>query len=89
VPTKRTHIVIPAELATQIDALVGKRGRSRFFTELAEREVRRRRLLQVLDEIEGTWKDEDHPELKDGAAKWVESLREEWEDRFRRVTGSA
>jgi len=88
VHTKRTHIVIPAELASQIDALVGKRGRSRFFTELAEREVRRRRLLQVLTETAGCWKDEDHPELADGSAKWVERLREEWNDRFQRVTRS-
>jgi len=80
--SKRTHIVIPSQLAEEIDALVGRRGRSRFFTELAEREVRRRRLLLVLDEIEGAWKDENHPELEDGAAKWVEELRQQDEQRF-------
>ena len=84
--SKRTHIVIPAELAEQIDALAGKRGRSRFFTDLAEREVRRHRLLQVLDEVAGSWKDEDHPDLKDGADKWVERLRQEDERRFRELT---
>ena len=83
--TKRTHIVIPAELATQIDALVGRRGRSRFFAEVAEREVRRLRLLRVLEECAGSWKDEDHPELKDGAAKWVAQLRQEDERRFREL----
>jgi len=86
VKNKRTHIVVPAELATQIDALVGKRGRSRFFVELAEREVRRRRLLQALQEVTGAWKDEDHPELKDGAANWVERLRQEDERRFADLT---
>ena len=30
--SKRTHIVIPEKLAQEIDALVGKRGRSSFRT---------------------------------------------------------
>jgi hypothetical protein len=29
---KRTHIVIPQQLVVEIDTLVGKRGRSAFFT---------------------------------------------------------
>lgn len=30
--TKRTHIVISGHLVAQIDRIVGKRGRSKFFT---------------------------------------------------------
>lgn len=84
--TKRTHVVLPADLVSQIDTLVGKRKRSRFLADLASREVRRLRLLKALKRAAGSWKDEDHPELKNGAAAWIEQLRQEDEERFRRVT---
>ena len=44
--------------------------------------------LRSLSRAVGCWKDEDHPELKDGADKWVEKLRDETEERFHRVTRS-
>ena len=66
--------------------LVGKRGRSSFLTEAAWKEVRRLRMLQVLEEASGAWKDKDHPELKGGAAKYVEEIRKEGEKRFERIT---
>jgi len=84
--TKRTHVVLPADLISQIDTLVGKRKRSRFLADLASREVKRLHLLKALKRAAGSWKDEDHPELKNGAAAWIEQLRQEDEERFRRVT---
>jgi hypothetical protein len=84
--TKRTHVVLPAELVSQIDTLVGKRKRSRFLADLASCEVKRLHLLKALKRAAGSWKDEDHPELKNGAAAWIEQLRQEDEERFRRVT---
>lgn len=84
--SKRTHIVIPEQLAEEIDTLVGKRGRSSFLTEAAWKEVRRLRMLSALEEASGAWKDKDHPELKGGAAKYVEKIRKEDEKRFERVT---
>ena len=81
---KRTHIVIPADLATAIDRFVGKRGRSKFFADLAGRELRRRRLLKALDEAVGCWKDENHPELKHGSVAYVRKLRKGWEKDYRR-----
>lgn len=84
--SKRTHIVIPEQLAEEIDTLVGKRGRSSFLTEAAWKEVRRLRMLNALEEASGAWKDKDHPELKRSAAKYVEKVRKEDEKRFDRVT---
>jgi hypothetical protein len=84
-PVKRTHVVIPAELIAAIDRLVGNRGRSRFIAEAAEREIRRLAQLKALDAAVGSWKSGDHPELKGGAAKWVEGLRKEADARYRRV----
>ena len=84
--TKRTHIAIPDDLATEIDAMVGKRGRSRFLVEAARRELKRRTMLAALERAEGAWKIAEHPELKGGADRWVRRQRQEAEQRFRRVT---
>ena len=75
-------MVLPEDLVNQIDRIVGSRGRSAFLADLARREMRRRRLLEVLKTEEPIWKDEDHPELKDGAAEWVRKMRAESEVRF-------
>jgi hypothetical protein len=82
---KRTHIVLSEQLVKEIDAVVGNRQRSSFLTQAAERELMRLRQLKALDEIV-PWKDEDHPELKGGAARWVSDLRLQDEKRFKKVT---
>lgn len=46
-----------------------------FLTELAQREIKIRRQREVLQETTGAWKAEDHPELAQGAAAWVEEIR--------------
>jgi hypothetical protein len=80
--TKRTHIVISEQLATEIDTLVGKRGRSTFLTQAAEKELMRLRQIKALEAAAGSWKDKDHPELNRGAAKWVKRRRREYEERL-------
>jgi hypothetical protein len=62
-------------VVAEIDKLVGKRGRSAFLTELAEREIMIRRQREALREAAGAWKDEDHPELSQGAYAWVRKIR--------------
>jgi Arc/MetJ-type ribon-helix-helix transcriptional regulator len=81
---ERTHIVLPTELVAQIDALVGKRGRSRFIAEAAQERLQREHMLKVLDESFGLWKEEDHPELHGagGTAGWVRRMREADSDRL-------
>ena len=68
-----------------IDTVVGSRQRSSFLTQAAERELMRLRQLKALNELV-PWKSKDHPELKQGAAKWVRKLRRETEQRFKKVT---
>ena len=51
--TKRTHIVIPQQLVAEIDALVGKRGRSTFVTQAAEKEVMRLCQLRAVEAAAG------------------------------------
>jgi hypothetical protein len=73
--SRRAHVVLPIDLVADIDKLVGKRGRSAFLTELAQREIKLRRQREALREAAGAWKDEDHPELAQGAAAWVRQIR--------------
>jgi len=76
--TLRTHILLPAKLAQEIDEIAGPRGRSAFLVEMAEKEVKRRKLLAFLDRSEPAWREKDHPEIaQQGAATWVHNLRRE------------
>jgi Arc/MetJ-type ribon-helix-helix transcriptional regulator len=84
--TKRTHVVLSERLVKEIDTLVGTRQRSSFLTQAAEEKLMRLRQLQALEAAAGSWKDKDHPELKQGAAKWVAKLRRQDEKRFQKVT---
>ena len=83
--SKRTHVILPVEVVADIDKLVGKRGRSAFITEVARDEILRRKQRNALRKSAGAWKDKDHPELKQGAAAWVNRMRAESEERFRRI----
>ena len=74
---KRAHVFLPDDLLSDVDALVGPRGRSAFLTEVIREAVNRTRLLQFLNSKEPIWKDEDHPELAEGADTWVRQLRDE------------
>ena len=74
---KRTHVILPEDLLSEVDALVGQRGRSAFLIEVLRHEIKRRRLLTALSHPEPAWKDEDHPELAEGAAAWVRRMRDD------------
>jgi len=83
---KRTHVILSDQLVKDIDNLVGKRQRSSFLTQAAEKELMRLRQIAALKAARGAWKDEDHPELKQGSGEWVRKLRQESERRFKRET---
>ncbi len=83
--SKRTHVVLPETLLREIDKIAGARGRSAFLAGLANREINRQRLLELFKRKEPIWKDEDHPELKGGAAAWVRKMRAESEARFQKI----
>ncbi len=72
---RRAHVILPVDLVADIDKLVGKRGRSAFLTELAQREIKLRHQRQALRESAGAWKPEDHPELAKGTEAWIRKIR--------------
>ncbi len=47
-------------------------------------ESMRLRQMKALEAVTGAWKGKDHPELKQGAAKWVRKIRQETERRFQK-----
>ena len=81
---KRTHVVLSDQLVKDIDRVVGSRQRSRFLTQAAEKELLRLRQIEALEGAVGAWKDDDHPELKEGSEIWVRKLRQQAERRVQR-----
>lgn len=75
-------IKIPEALAKELDTLAGQRRfRSAYAVDVLWRDVRRNRQLQALHLSQGAWKPEDHPELADGGAAYVEQIRSESDER--------
>ncbi len=79
---RRAQVLIPEELLRKIDQMFGKRKRSWFITQAIQKELKRLSLLETLKETAGAWKDEEHPELSEGADRWVEKLRSEMDSRM-------
>jgi hypothetical protein len=50
---RRAHVILPIDVVADMDKLVGKRGRSAFLTELAQREIKIRHQREVLRETAG------------------------------------
>jgi len=47
----------------------------------------RLRQIQALKAATGAWKDKNHPELRQGAAKWVKKLRRDYDRRLAKAGG--
>lgn len=73
-------VELPGDLIQEIDSLVGSERRSVFLIEIAQAELRRRRLLEFLQSEEGI-DEQAHPEWKDPVA-WVQALRRESDTRI-------
>ena len=82
----RTHLVLPEDLVRAVDALAGKRRRSRFIEDAIREKLKRETLLSVLKETAGTLSAEDHPhwDTPENVASWVRDLRRESDSRMER-----
>jgi hypothetical protein len=81
----RVLVQFPPDLIAEVDRLAGKGKRTAFLVDLARREVKRRRLLKILEDAEPIWKDEDHPELAEGVNEWVRKMRAESDRRLKEI----
>jgi hypothetical protein len=75
----RLHIMVPQGLAEELDRRVGKRGRSSFITKAMERELRRLRLVDAIEDAAGELAEVETPgwETPEAVAEWVTALRRE------------
>jgi hypothetical protein len=55
---------------------------------MSHREIKLLRQREVLRQTLGAWKSEDHPELAQGAARWVREIRARDTQRFEQLERS-
>ena len=81
----RTNIMIPVDLAEEIEKVVGSRKRSSFLVEAAWEKLERMKLADALKKAAGGWTAELHPEFQtqDDINRWLRSLRSEDTDRLK------
>ena len=72
---KQANFIIPEDILDDLRKNVARRQQSRFVAEALKKELKRLRLETAMEECFGAWKDEDHPELKEGAEKFVRKTR--------------
>jgi hypothetical protein len=72
---RQANFMIPDDLLSDLKQLVGLRQQSRFVAEAIRKELQREKMKNALKNSFGAWKDEDHPELKDGIDHYVRSQR--------------
>jgi hypothetical protein len=77
-------IKIPEDLANELDRLAGAehKPRSTYIVDVLWRDVQRHKQREALRLSAGIWKDDDHPELAQGSAAYVEQIRSEPDERF-------
>jgi hypothetical protein len=82
--TTRAHIAFPQEVRADLDRFVDKRNRSKFVTDAVRKELLLVRQRDAVRRAAGSWKDRNHPELKNGTRIWIKKLRHESEVRFQK-----
>lgn len=78
--TTRTTISLPDDLVSDIDQLVGPRGRSGFIARAAEHELKRERLRLALDAARGAMVGTPGWRSDDDVIRFVDRLRSDDRD---------
>jgi hypothetical protein len=79
----RAHVIVPEELLSEVDDLVGPRRKSEFFVDAARERVAREKLLKAARKLGGSLAHADIPgwETNESSSEWVRSIRQENDDR--------
>ena len=74
---ERMNLYITKAIMDDLRHAIPARERTRFVEEILARELRRRRLLDVIASSYGAWKDENHPDMMTGEDidRWIEEQR--------------
>jgi predicted transcriptional regulator len=72
-----TNLTLPPELVAEVDALAGRRNRSRFVEEAVRARLRRERLGTAIEKAAGAWAGRGPTEWgePDGVVAWVRAQR--------------
>jgi hypothetical protein len=73
--TKQANFLLPEDLVEELRRGVPKREQSRVLAEALRRELKRLKLQKALQTSFGAWKDEGHPELREGAESFARAVR--------------
>ena len=81
-PVRRINVNFPEALLLELKRSIPARERNRFIVEATEKELKRARLLAVLDDLrrQPAWKAADHPDLGsvEDVDRYVRQVREAW-----------
>ena len=76
----RTNLMLPKELVEAIDEVAGPRGRSRYVTEVLERQIRRDRWHAAAMATAGARKDHPLFPTDESVVEWVRAGRRDTRD---------
>ena len=76
----RTNLTLPEELLSEVDALAGPRGRSRYVAEAVAQRVRRDKLGKAIRTTAGVLAREGAGMTRSEVSAWVERLRSDQGD---------
>lgn len=73
----KAQLVLPKDLLEEVKKVAGKRKSSQFIAEATREKLSHIQFKKVLQEAAGSWRDENHPELKtlNQLRKYVRALR--------------
>lgn len=74
-------VPFPPDVIEAVEEIAPGADRTAFLVDLTRQEIRRLRLLKILNQPEPIWKPEDHPDIDDSGS-WVRQMRHESELRF-------
>jgi len=73
--TKQANFLLPEDLLEDLRKTVSKRQQSKVVADALRKELKKIRLEKSLSASFGAWKDEGHPELKEGTEAYVRRMR--------------
>ena len=84
--TTRTHVILPTEIVSEVDRVVGSRKRSQFIASAVDEKLARLRLLVASAKAAGSLRHVSIPEwdTAEKTSQWVAKGRAQADERFAR-----
>lgn len=73
--TKQANFLLPEDLIEELKRGVPKREQSKVVAEALRKELKRLKLLKVIETSFGAWEEKNHPELQNGTEAYIRQLR--------------